>query len=243
MTTGTLARYAAVHWLEFAGVRLPAELALGPSPADCASFKIGPDGPVGSDGRRLPSNVWCGVALFESRAAAEKAFAAPERFLPAGSRQSWHALLLPVAHRGECNHFESGRPRTLFEIAEHDPGGPLFVMTTAGFVPPPDLARVVDFRLHVDKVRDSLAAVGGCVASEVFTPHTLGDDGVTMTLWKNDAAMIDAMYRPGIHRTQVDRHKRDNLADRTSFTRFRVLATRGQWGGSDSLERARGAGA
>jgi hypothetical protein len=51
--------------------------------------------------------------------------------------------------------------------------------------------------------------------------------------------MVDAMYRPGIHRTQIERHKRDKLADRTSFTRFRVLATRGSWRGSDPLELAR----
>jgi hypothetical protein len=238
VSAGVVARFATVHWLRFDGVRLPAELLLGSEPAACASFKIGPDGPVGPDGLRLPSHVWCAVALFAERASAEAALGEPERFLPAGTRESWHALLLPVAHRGECNHLERGRPRALFEPAATDPGGPLFVMTTAGYVPPPDMARVVDFRVHVDKVRASLAAVDGCVASQVFAPHTLGDDGVTLTLWKSDAAMFEAMYRPGIHRVQVDRHKRDNLADRTSFTRFRVLATRGRWGGSDPLERA-----
>jgi hypothetical protein len=239
MTADAVGRFATVHWLEFDGVRLPTELALGGAPAECASFKIGPDGPVGPDGQRLPSPVWCAVAVFERRASAERAFGAPESFLPGGARQGWHALLLPVAHRGECNHLERGRPRALFEPADDDPGGPLFVMTTAGYVPPPSLPRVIDFRVHVDKVRASLQSVEGCVASQVFAPHTLGDDGVTLSLWKSDAAMFEAMYRPGIHRVQVDRHKRDNLADRTSFTRFRVLATRGRWGGVDPVERAR----
>jgi hypothetical protein len=190
----------------------------------------------------LPSNVWCALALFEDREAADAAFGATESFLPlADTIESWHALLLPVMHRGECNHLERASPRALFEIAPKDPGGPLFVITTAGYVPPPDLARVIDFRIHVDKVRDWVQSQAGRVATQVFTPHTLGDDGVTMSLWKNDSVMLAAMYRPGIHRTQVERHQRDNLADRTSFTRLRVLATRGRWAGVDPLALALGA--
>ena len=65
----------------------------------------------------------------------------------------------------------------------------------------------------------------------MFTPHTVGDDGVTMSLWRSDAVMVNAMYKPGTHRTQVERQKRDVIVDRTSFTRFRVLQTRGRWGG------------
>lgn len=242
MAAAPIARFATVHWLKFPSVATPDTLRLGESPARCVSYKVGPDGPVGPDGLRVPSNVWCAVALFGERAAAEAALAAHERFLPSfeSATESWHALLLPVAHRGECNHLERANPRPLFEIGAEDPGGPLFVMTTAGYVPPPALERVVDFRRHVDKVRYWLEeSINGRVASQVFAPHTLGDDGVTMTLWASDAAMVDAMYRPGIHREQIERHKRDKLADRTSFTRFRVLATRGTWGGSDPLDLAR----
>jgi hypothetical protein len=244
MQSAALARFATVHWLKYAGIVTPDKLALGELPAHCVSYKIGPDGPVGPDGLRVPSNVWCAVALFAERAAAEAALQTHERFLPSlhEAIESWHALLLPIAHRGECNHLERANPRPLFEIGAEDPGGPLFVMTTAGYVPPPELERIVDFRVHVDKVRHWLeSSIAGRAASQVFAPHTLGDDGVTMTLWQSDAAMIDAMYRPGVHRTQIDRHKRDRLADRTSFTRFRVLATRGTWGGSDPLTLARGA--
>jgi hypothetical protein len=41
------------------------------------------------------------------------------------------------------------------------------------------MARVIDFRVHVDKVHAWLESVDGRVASQVFTPHTVGDDGVT----------------------------------------------------------------
>ena len=53
---------------------------------------------MGADGYRLPSNVWCAVALFDDLAAAEAALAANEGYLPslASADESWHALLLPV---------------------------------------------------------------------------------------------------------------------------------------------------
>ena len=149
--------------------------------------------------------------------------------------------LLFKQDRGECNHLERGKPGLIFECSAQDPGGALFVMTTAGYHMGPalDMARVIDFRVHVDKVHAWLKSVDGRVASQVFTPHTVGDDGVTMSLWRSDTAMVNAMYRPGTHRTQIDRHKRDGIVDRTSFTRFRVLQTLGRWGGVDPVEVAR----
>ena len=51
--------------------------------------------------------------------------------------------------------------------------------------------------------------------------------------------MVNAMYGPGTHRTQIERQKRDVIVDRTSFTRFRVMKTRGWWGGVDPVDIAR----
>jgi hypothetical protein len=192
----------------------------------------------------LPSNIRCGVALFGGRSAAEEALERRERHLPylADAVESWRALLLPIAHRGECNHIERPNAGQIFDIDSGNPGGPLFVMTTAGFDlgPELDLARVVDFRVHVDLVHDWLKTVEGRVASQVFTPHTVGDDGVTMSVWRSDTAMIESMYKPSIHRSQIDRYKSDKTADRTSFTRFRVLRTTGRLGGADPVEMAGG---
>ena len=234
------ARYATAHWIRFSEMVTPDQLVLTEDPRDCVSWKIGPDGPVGPNGHRLPSNIWCGVALFGDRSAAEAALEAKERYLPflADAVESWHALLLPIAHRGDCNHIERANAGSIFNIDSRDPGGPLFVMTTAGFNlgPELDVARVIDFRVHVDKVRDWLKAVEGCVASQVFAPYTIGDDGVTMSVWRSDAVMIGSMYKPGTHRTQIDRYKSEKTADRTSFTRFRVLRTSGRWGGVDPME-------
>ncbi|MDE2465495.1 MAG: hypothetical protein KGO02_17550 [Alphaproteobacteria bacterium] len=61
------ARYATVHWVRYPSIRVPDELPLDGRPAGVLSWKIGPDGPLGSEGARLPSDVWCGVALFRDR--------------------------------------------------------------------------------------------------------------------------------------------------------------------------------
>ena len=129
----------------------------------------------------------------------------------------------------------------MFEQSQHDPGGPLFVMTTAGFNLGPgfDVGRVIDFRKNVDHVRAWLGSADGRIASQVITPHTPGDDGVTMSVWRDDAAMVSAAYRPGKHRDQIERYKAEHTADRTSFTRFRALETCGTWGGIDPVAVAR----
>jgi hypothetical protein len=52
------------------------------------------------------------------------------------------------------------------------------VMTTAGYVMGPDLdmARVIDFRLSVDRVRPRVTAAAGNVAMQRFTPRTYGEN-------------------------------------------------------------------
>lgn len=111
------------------------------------------------------------------------------------------------------------------------------VLTTAGFRPGPELTaeRLIDFRRHVDVVDGWMQQADGCLASRPFTPHTVGDDGYTMSVWRDDQAMLDASYRGGAHRVQMDRHKAEPIFDRSSFTRVRILANRGRWNGQDPL--------
>jgi hypothetical protein len=152
--------------------------------------------------------------------------------------ESWHALLLPIAHKGECNHLDRNHPGTLFDVAKPEPGGMCMVITTAGFIFGPELKieRVIDFRRQVDATNEWIGKADGCVASQVFTPHTVGDDGFTMSLWRDDASMLGAAYRPGFHRSQIDRHKAESVFDRSSFTRFRVLDSCGLWNGRDPAQ-------
>lgn len=237
------ARFASVHWVRYPAIRTPDDLSLSERPAGCLSWKIGPDGPVGPDGVRLPSDVWCAVALFRDEASARSALAARERFLPllATAVESWHAVLIAIAHKGECNHLDRMLPGPIFDNGQQDPRGPLFVMTTAGFDLGPDfnMQRVIDFRRNVDRVREWMRSAPGMFGAHSFAPHTRGDDGVTMSVWADDAAMTSVMYRPGVHRAQIDRYKAEHTADRTSFTRFRAVETCGTWNGTDPIEEAR----
>lgn len=239
----TRACYASVHWLRYPGIRTPDDLPMGERPAGCLSWKIGADGPVGPDGARGPSDVWCAVGLFPDEAGARAALATRERCLPllATTVESWHAALVAIAHKGECNHLDRMQPGPIFAGRPQDPGGPLFVMTTAGFDLGPDLdmQRVIDFRRNVDRVREWIKSAAGLHAALSFAPHTRGDDGVTMSVWADEAAMAAVMYKPGVHRAQIDRYKAEHTADRTSFTRLRAVETCGTWHGADPIEQAR----
>lgn len=230
------ARFATAHRLRFPKIAARETLDLTAAPTAALSWKIGPAGEVGPDGYRLPSDIWCAVGLFREEADARAALQATEQFLPflPGVSESWHALLLPVMHRGECNHLNREQPGTIFESSDDDPGGHCMVITTAGFIfgPGLDINRVIDFRRNVDVANTWMGQADGCLANQVFTPHVVGEDGITMSIWRDDASMLAAAYRPGEHRSQLDRHKVENLFDRSSFTRFRILESFGTW---DSL--------
>jgi hypothetical protein len=242
----TRARFAVVHWIRYAGITPVEALPLTGSPEGALSWKVGPDGPITSEGIRGPSDTWCGVAMYGDEAAGRAALGRTDLPMCATAVEHWQALLLPIAHRGECNHLDRAQPGLVYEPSADDPGGPgapLFVITTAGFDMGPDfdLARVVHFRRHVDLVRDSYREAAGWMITHVFAPFERGADGVTMTIWRSDAEMFEAAYRPGTHRTQIDTHKRQAMCDRTSFTRCRMLDSAGTWHGRDPFADAHAA--
>ncbi len=238
-----LCHWATAHWVRFPDIETPDTLDLSGRPIGAASWNIGPDGPVGPDGNRQPSPMWGGIALFHEREDADRAFDDPAAFLPCldGAIEHWHALLLPIAHRGTCNHLDVETPGLMIQPAKDDPGGPLFVMTTAGFDRGPDfdVQRVIDFRHSVDRVRETIHAIGGNVARQIFNPHLPRWDGIIMTIWSDEAALSTYAYKRGAHRAEVERYKSEGTADRTSFTRFRPLRSKGLWEGRDPVEAAR----
>ena len=149
--------------------------------------------------------------------------------------ESWHALLYPISHRGVVNWFGEFEAASEFVPVPNDPGGRLVVLTSAGFnaVAPneiaADLPRRADFLRNVERVRAWYATLPSNLERAIFTFPPL--DGMTVTLWDSDEAMTQAAYAAGIHRTQVDRYKKEHTADRTSFTRARILRSVGTWDG------------
>ena len=233
-----LCSYATIHWIRFGEARTPDMLDLSRRPESCAAWKIGPDGQAAADGSRKPSDIWCAIGFYRDLAAAEAAMDDAKHFLPFldDAEEYWQVLLRPVSHKGECNHLDASCAGPMFETAG-DSGGPMVVMTTAGFDLGSgfDLRRVVAFRQSVDDLRDVVAGSEGCIAHQVFAPHTRGDDGVTMSIWKDKDSMTAFAYRAGAHRDRIDQHKASAVMDRSSFTRFRPVRSGGTWGGSDPL--------
>ena len=208
-------------------------------PKGCASWIFGPDAGIRPRRSRSASQVWCGIALFPRREVAEQALEHPEKHIPGLSEASeaWHALLLPVVHHGECNLLDPTAPGLMFETSSDDPGGPLFVMTTAGFDlrAKSDFERLIDFRKRVNRMRRIVADAPGNLAQQVFAPARPGHDAVTMSLWLHDQSMLRFAYQHGPHRTELDRQRTERTVDRSSFTRFRIVRRAGRWGGADPL--------
>ena len=211
-----------------------------PDGADC--WRFCPSLVIGDDG--LPtwqSDLWCGLGIYSSRAAAQTVFEAPETRLPylTGALEQWHALLLPVAHRGEVKWRDTVQSGDAILPASDAPGGPLVVLTTAGYVSrgPDQVPRIVAFIRGIQAVLEFYGTLDGNLRREVFAGGFDGRDGFTLSLWRDDDAMQQAAYRPGVHRTLMDQSRDGSLFDRSSFTRARLVDTRGSWDGEADIRK------
>jgi hypothetical protein len=207
------------------------------APATAAAWRAGPDAPFGSDGFRTGvSDIWGGVGFYADRKAAEAALALPDEALPfAGQAEEvWHGLLCVIAHRGELDLSTAQEPHPALAPVASDPGGVMAVFTSAGY-DTRDEARHDQIRDFLRKVEEVRAFYGTLEANVVHMvvgpPDTV--DGVTFSVWRSDAGMLAAAYKDGTHRKYMDQHKEDPMFDRSSFTRVRLLASRGSWDGAD----------
>jgi heme-degrading monooxygenase HmoA len=57
-------------------------------------------------------------------------------------------------------------------------------------------------------------------------------DPTTVTTWRSFDAMRAWAYGPGAHRMYLDRHRTQGMADRSAFSRCRVVRSRGTWHGA-----------
>jgi hypothetical protein len=223
-----------LHRLRFAApVDARARSFAAPEGVDCWRFcpelRCGPDG--------LPTfnaDVWAGIALHETRAGAEAMIADPATALPFLSEavEDWHALAVPVAHRGAVNW--RGTVETDAAVRPAEPvAGPLVMVTTAGYLSrdAATLPRIRAFCAGLVEVLADYATRPGNLRRGVFTGGFDGRDGFTISVWSDDRAMAGAAYQPGTHQGMIARQKTGEMADRTSFTRARLLAQRGSWDG------------
>jgi hypothetical protein len=206
------------------------------APSEATCWRFCPSLIVGENG--LPtwnSDVWGGLGLYSSYRAAKEIFDAPEIHLPCVSDaiEQWHALLLPIAHRGEVKWRDAVELASAVRPANDDPGGRLVVITTAGYNSrgADQFPRIAAFMQGILQVVEFYGGLEANLCSDVFAGGFDERDGFTFSLWHDNASMQHAAYQPGVHRALMDRSRDGSLFDRSSFTRARLMASSGSWDG------------
>ncbi len=165
--------------------------------------------------------------------------ATPEAVFPrlSDAIESWHALAVPVAHHGAVNWRGTIEENSALRVTQDDRAGTLAVVTTAGYTEraPDDIPRIKLFIQGIAEVMRFYSGLDGNLRNDVFNGGHDLRDGFTFTLWRDDQAMMQAAYRAGTHRTQMDRHREKPMFDRSSFSRLRILSASGSWDGADPL--------
>lgn len=153
--------------------------------------------------------------------------------------EAWAGVLQPFRHHGASNYLDPANPGALFDTMTPDagPGGPVVALTTVGWNREGlDMNRVREFGAGVMAVRMSMTGVPGMhTQHSFFFPGVLAIDPLTVTFWRDEASLRSFAYNQGSHRRQLDRLRAENLADRTSFTRFRVMESTGSWHGRNPV--------
>ncbi|MCZ4273275.1 hypothetical protein [Maritalea porphyrae] len=212
-------------------------------PTTAQVWRCGPDSPIGDDGFRTEvSDIWCALGFYNDQEAALHGLneAANSLDFTNLATQSWHGLLAVVAHRGDVDFSTKHEPHPHLVALKTDPQGVMAVMTSAGYqgFGEADFGRARDFVKRIEDVRTFYKSLGSNVLRQIFNP--IGTpDGASFTLWRNDPDMLAAAYKDGTHRSMIDQHKAQPMFDRSSFTRFRLLESRGSWDGIDPMEVAR----
>lgn len=231
------------HWLTLHTVRF-AEALNGvntpmPGPASADVWRFAPRLQLKPDGATCNDATWGGFALYDSQESAEAVFHDPAAHLPFLDRtvEAWHAIAVPYAHRGSVHWRSEVETDSAIRAALKDPKGTLAILTSAGFDTsngPPDPARLMRFFEGVRDVIEAYRTLPSNLQADVFPCGPVdGREGCTMSLWRSDKEMMAAAYKSGVHKRELDYQNEYSHFDRSSFTRARVIASKGTWGGVD----------
>lgn len=225
--------FATIHLERFDRDLALDEVTATPLPASRFAF-WGVDEPMTEKGLVRRGSVWGVVALFDEADTAAAALGAQYLEATASPSESWSALLAPTHHRGEINWLDRAAPGPIFTTSELEGAGPVAVMTSVGFdfaAADFDMGRPVRFGLDVNVQRARMSETPGLDLQLALYANEFMTDAITFSLWQDEKAIGRFAYAPGPHRTQIDRFHAEKLADRSSFTRFGILETRGSWNG------------
>ena len=207
--------------------------------ADCHFFGCGADlRAAGSFSKSMKAYKFAILGLHGTEESARATMAARGELAPwiAEAREVWSGVLQPFRHFGEANFLDRSAPGPLYgEMAPVPPDDePILIMTSVGWnsTDGETRDRIMRFSEGVTAVRVSMSGVPGLASQQTFSLPGLFDwDGFTVTFWQNLGAAMAFAYGPGLHRDLVKVQRTEVLGDRTSFTRFRILASEGVWHG------------
>lgn len=181
------------------------------------------------------SDVWGGLGIHTSYQSAHRFASAPGEHLPFLKEcvEDWHALMVPIAHKGMVNWRGEVEDNSALLCADRIPDGELVVVTTAGFNSggTEDFPRIAKFSKGIEEAIGFLAKQHGNLRRDVFNGEFDGREGFTVSLWRDDDAMTRATYQEGLHRRLMDESRTGSMFDRSSFSRFRLIANHGDWDG------------
>ena len=154
------------------------------------------------------------------------------------SNEIWSAVLQPFHHKGTANYLSQDNPSRLFDELASSPGTrtPIVVLTTAGFVKDDhlDMNRVIEFGVGTGAIRASMTAMDSLHSQQSFLfPGVIKHDFMSVTIWENAAAVGKFAYGSPTHKLLMEKHLSENMADRTSFTRCKIIRSYGTWYGTD----------
>jgi hypothetical protein len=166
---------------------------------------------------------WALLASWASADAA-RAFAdsAIMRRWQARSRESWSAVLLPLASRGRWSH------RSPFASTAAGWDGPVAALTHARLAP----RHAVTFWRAVPPVAADVALRPGLRAAFGVAEMPLGVQG-TFSLWRDADALQDFAYRGAAHQEAIRQTALRRWYAEELFARFGVLSTTGSLDGCE----------
>jgi hypothetical protein len=233
----TRAAVASVQLARFDRLREPGAIPDGPAPGTVFANLAADTRAAATEPASQQAFTFLILGLHEDAGAAQRFLADRAAWLDE-AQEVWSGILEPFRHHGAANYLDRADPGLLFAsmTAADLSAGPVVALTTSGWNVGEglDMNRVREFGAGVLAVRASMTGVPGLRSQQsFFFPGVLAYDPLTITFWRDEAAIRAFAYGQGSHRRQLDRHRAEALADRTSFTQFRVLSSAGTWYGVD----------
>ena len=113
------------------------------------------------------------------------------------------------------------------------------VITSAGYDSAESATpeRVRDFLARVDDVIEWYGTLEANKARCLFNA-VKAKQGMTFSVWKSDRDMMATAYRGGTHSDYIKRNQETPMFDHSSFTRLRLMESRGTWDGRDPRAEA-----